>query len=727
MDLKIKLMELTGLTNCVLTGRGATAIYLILKALNLPEGSEVIMPSFLCPSPGVVTKLAKLNPIFCDVGEDCNINISTVKPKITSNTRVIIAPHIFGTKIKMEPIITLAKKHDIFIIEDCAQAVENGLGGKGDATIFSFGKTKLVDAGYGGAVLTNDPLLAKKIKEIECELPEVQLNKSEKFYYLMNNALEKNLKIDDFEEYKTLFIFKYDNSKTKYINEALSNLETNLEKRKATLTTLCKELPELKVVGPGIHRGCFFVNSSIKRDKIVRDLREKNLWVGTLYTPINRVFSNQKDSEFPNAIYAKNHIINFILTPNILEKEPLDETIKIVKSRLKKPQIVLLLGGSHFYAPAIPIIQSVGAKVLLVDRDENPIGKALANYFEVVDIIDKNGVLQIAKKYDVDAIMAVNDYGVLTAAYVANALNLVTNSEEVALASIEKLQMRNIWKKEGVKIPKFKLIHSLKEAKNAALEIGYPVIIKPSGNMGASRGIQKANSNQELHEAFNEAIKYDENILIEECVIGTEHSVEGVIQNGNVTIFGISQKIKTPEPVRVDLAVFYPSQLFEKQQIEVINEVTKAAKSLGLKNGAVHAEICYTKNGPVLFEIASRPGGGRIPSDCLPLFNCTNQTKALTEILLGKHFTFKKCNEKGVVLGFIIAKPGKVIDTSPCNKTSELEYVHACESFKKVGDIVNEVKAGGDRAGYFIVTANSLDEALDYYNQLCDSRLIITR
>ncbi|MBW2988293.1 ATP-grasp domain-containing protein, partial [Candidatus Woesearchaeota archaeon] len=422
------------------------------------------------------------------------------------------------------------------------------------------------------------------------------------------------------------------------------------------------------------------------------------------------------------------HIINFIVEPSVLEREPLSITIQIAKGVIKKERVVLLLGGSHFYAPAIKHIHEMGMKVLLVDRDPEPIGKRFADYFENINIVDATNVKRVAKAYDVDAVMAVNDYGVMTASKVSQALGLIGNPEEVALATTVKSVMRERWKEAGVPIPKFRIVKSLKEAIFAVDEIGgYPVILKPSGNMGASRGVRKVSSVEELKAAFKLSAMYDQSILVEEYLVGSEHSVEGLVYDGEVEIIAVSEKIKTPEPYRVDLAVIYPSSLTNEQLKQVEAAVIAAAKSLGIKNGAIHAEVCYTAQGPKLFEIASRPGGGRIPSDCVPLHNGVDMTKELVKVLLGISPSIKKRYFRGVVLGFIIAKPGVVVDISECERLNKLPFVHVCESLKRVGDRVGPVRAGGDRAGYFIVTGKTRDEALSHYFELSEMDIIKTK
>jgi dTDP-4-amino-4,6-dideoxygalactose transaminase/biotin carboxylase len=736
-----------GRKHCLLTSRGATAIYLILKALNLPRNSEVIMPSFLCVSPAIVTLFAELRPVFCDIDlSDCNMDLKDLENRITGRTKVIIAPHMFGSPIDMKRLLAIAKANDLFVIEDCAQSIGTKFdklitGSFGHAAIFSFGKTKIADVGYGGAVLTDKKDLFFKMKEIEEKLPEIQniTELSKKAYSLFSSELNKKsenrkkIKKSLILEIKDLYVHRFNDKKLEDLEKVLADLDDILEERNGLAKILTAKLQAKNMLFIGelqdraFHRACFMVRSKITRDKIVRKLRENELYVGTLYPSIHSLFSDQNNNEFKNSIYAEEHIINYILDPKVTHRETIRKFVDISKEVDARRKKLLVLGGSHFYAPVIKLLQEKGLSVLLVDKDPNPVGKKYANFFENIDIVESDAVIDIAKKYDIDAVMAINDYGVMTASKVASALGLIGNYENVALATTNKAIMRQKWYEADVPIPKFKLVTKIYQALNCIEELGgYPVIIKPSNNMGASKGILKISSDEELKQAFSKSQRIDKDILLEEYLIGSEHSVEGLVYQNKATILAISDKIKTPEPFRVDKAVQYPSRLSAAEKRRVESVVIKAAKSLGVKYGAIHAEVCYTKSGPKLFELASRPGGGRIPNDCLPLYNGINMSSELAKLLLDEDFSTVKQYSKSVILGFITPPPGTIQSISGCSEAEKMDYVYVCESLKKVGDDITEVKTGGDRAGYFIVKADNIDTAYDYYQEMQKKTLIRT-
>ena len=158
---------------CQGVANGTDALEIVIKALDLPKGSEIIVPanSFISSSESVTRSGHKV--VFCDCNEhNYTISIPSLKSKITSNTKAIVVVHLYGHPCNMDEILTLAKKHNLKVIEDCAQSHGAEYKGKrvgaiGDAGTFSFYPGKNLGAyGDGGAIVTNNEELAKKCKMI---------------------------------------------------------------------------------------------------------------------------------------------------------------------------------------------------------------------------------------------------------------------------------------------------------------------------------------------------------------------------------------------------------------------------------------------------------------------------------------------------------------------------------------------------------------------------------
>lgn len=156
---------------CVGTGNGLDALVLPLKALGIGEGDEVIVPSNTFIATALAVTYVGATPVFVEPQIDTfNIDVTKIEEKITDKTKAIIPVHLYGQPCDMDPIIQMAKKHNLYIIEDCAQAHGATYKGKvvgsfGDAAGFSFYPGKNLGAlGDAGATVTNNADLAKKVR-----------------------------------------------------------------------------------------------------------------------------------------------------------------------------------------------------------------------------------------------------------------------------------------------------------------------------------------------------------------------------------------------------------------------------------------------------------------------------------------------------------------------------------------------------------------------------------
>lgn len=165
--------EYCGVKYCVGVASGLDALILILKAMNIGNGDEVIVPSNTYIATALAVSYNAAKPVFVEPEiETFNINPSKIEEKITSNTKAIIAVHLYGRTADMDAINAIAKKYNLKVIEDAAQAhgakyKGRKAGSLGDAAGFSFYPGKNLGAlGDGGCVTTNDKALADKIRAL---------------------------------------------------------------------------------------------------------------------------------------------------------------------------------------------------------------------------------------------------------------------------------------------------------------------------------------------------------------------------------------------------------------------------------------------------------------------------------------------------------------------------------------------------------------------------------
>lgn len=163
-----------GVTNCIACNSGTDALYLALRALEVGVGDEVITTPFTFVATAEVISAVGAKPIFVDIETTTfNLDLQQVTAAITPNTKAIIPVHLFGQPVDMTALMTIAQSHNLAVIEDCAQSTgatwdDGKVGSIGHIGCFSFYPTKnLGGCGDGGAITTNDPAIAAKLRVLK--------------------------------------------------------------------------------------------------------------------------------------------------------------------------------------------------------------------------------------------------------------------------------------------------------------------------------------------------------------------------------------------------------------------------------------------------------------------------------------------------------------------------------------------------------------------------------
>ncbi len=172
-ELEKELAVYLDIKHCVTVGSGTEALTLALRALHLPQQSEVITTPFTFIGTAEAIINAGLRPVFVDIDEQSyTIDPRCVESAITERTKVILPVHLYGKPANMQALLQIATKNNLIIIEDCAQAIgasiqEKKVGTFGTFGCFSFYPTKNLGAyGDGGLVTTNDCELAQRIIQL---------------------------------------------------------------------------------------------------------------------------------------------------------------------------------------------------------------------------------------------------------------------------------------------------------------------------------------------------------------------------------------------------------------------------------------------------------------------------------------------------------------------------------------------------------------------------------
>ena len=171
LSLEEEFARYIGVTHGIGVGSGTEALHLALAACGIGVGDEVITVSHTAVATVAAIKLAGATPVLVDIEPNFfTLDPSKLKAAITPKTKAIIPVHLYGQSVDLDPILEIARKRNLYVIEDCAQAhgatyKEKRVGSLSDISCFSFYPTKNVGAlGDGGIVVTNNAKLAKKAK-----------------------------------------------------------------------------------------------------------------------------------------------------------------------------------------------------------------------------------------------------------------------------------------------------------------------------------------------------------------------------------------------------------------------------------------------------------------------------------------------------------------------------------------------------------------------------------
>jgi perosamine synthetase len=162
--------EYCGVRHAVAVTNGTTALHLALVALGVADGDEVIVPTLTYVATANAVRYCNAKPVFVDNDpRTFNIDPGAIEEQITERTKGIMPVHIYGHPADMDPIVEIAARHGLFVLEDAAEAVGarykgRKVGGLGHCATFSFFGNKIITTGEGGMLTTNDDALAARLR-----------------------------------------------------------------------------------------------------------------------------------------------------------------------------------------------------------------------------------------------------------------------------------------------------------------------------------------------------------------------------------------------------------------------------------------------------------------------------------------------------------------------------------------------------------------------------------
>lgn len=339
---------------------GRAALYIVLKALGVGVGDEVIIQSFTCVAVCNSIIATGARPVYADIDEALNMSVLDIEEKISKKTKAIITQHTFGIPADIDRIMQISEKYKIPVIEDCAHSIGTKVNGKtigtfGTLSIFSFGRDKAFSSVSGGMAITKDKVLGKKIKEFQEKLdyPSLSWITSNLFHPIafslilpMYNLLIGKILLVIFQKLhfltipvysiekkgkmETSFIKKMPNAQAVLALHQLKKHDRFNATRNFFVEFYRKELSEIgayKLPYDSINPLLRFPVLTDKRDKIIKDLKKRGIYLGKWYSEIidpkgvNFESIGYKIGSCPRAENIVQRILNLPTYPTLSSKQ----------------------------------------------------------------------------------------------------------------------------------------------------------------------------------------------------------------------------------------------------------------------------------------------------------------------------------------------------------------------------------------------------------------------
>lgn len=319
-----KVSEYVGAADSVGVASGTDALFLALKGLGIGKGDEVVTSPFTFFATAEAILYTGATPVFADIEPDTfNIDPERIKEKVNRRTKAVLPVHIFGHPADMEAITDIARRHNLYVVEDCAQAFGASCGGRivgsfGDAGCFSFYPSKNLGAcGDGGLITVKDPALSENIRKLRNHGSSAQY---------MHDTVGSNSRLDELQA--GILLVK------------LKRIDDYNEKRRKKAALYTKLISG--DVAPPVQREGFrhvyhqYTVRTPKRDAIRKRLAEEDI-PSMVYYPLPLHlqkalgFLGCKEGDFPEAERAAKEVLSLPMYPELPDSD-IEKTAEALKN-----------------------------------------------------------------------------------------------------------------------------------------------------------------------------------------------------------------------------------------------------------------------------------------------------------------------------------------------------------------------------------------------------------
>lgn len=407
---------------------------------------------------------------------------------------------------------------------------------------------------------------------------------------------------------------------------------------------------------------------------------------------------------------------------------------------------LMIIGAGPNQMPAIRMARQRGYRVTVTDYDAGAVGFAEADHYGVVSTRDAAATVAFARKLHerepLDGVMTLASESAIAVASVAEALGLPGTSRTSAWLATHKVDRQRAFAAADIPAPGFQAASSLEEGLAAAGQLGWPVVVKPADSAG-SRGVRLVRDREGMASAVEEirGVSGQAEFLVEEYLEGTEHSIEGVVLDGEVFWAAISDrnyddKHRYP-PYFLEDGDTLPSLVSDAVAEEIRLASTRAVRALGIDWGPVKGDIIVSNRGARVrvLEMAARLSGDYFCYETIPLHNGIDLLAVVMDMAVGNAIDpsrLRPSQSHGVALRYVWPEPGVVTAIRGVDEARHMPGVHFVRLEPRwaglaPGDSIAPARSMGERVMSVMAWGVDREEAVARVGRAVDTIHIETR
>lgn len=394
---------------------------------------------------------------------------------------------------------------------------------------------------------------------------------------------------------------------------------------------------------------------------------------------------------------------------------------------------LLIVSAGVEAVAGIEVAKSMGLHVVVSDMNPDAPGFAVADDQLLASTYDIGATVAAARAYHdqvrpLDGVICIASDVPLTVASVAATLGLPGILVESARLATDKLAMKQRFAADGVPIPWFSPVNSVKQLRELVATQGLPLVIKPVDSRG-SRGVLRLTPAVDLDWAYKVARDYSPTgrVMLERFLPGPQVSTESLIIDGQACTPGFSDRnyeyLERYAPHIIENGGQLPSHLDATTQRAVRDLVQQAAASMGIRNGVVKGDIVVTKGQPHVIELAARLSGGYFCTHEIPLNTGVDLVGTAIRQALGERVDPEELTPKWnrpVAQRYLFPAPGVVRAVEGVDRFADHPDVAYLEIRVKPGDRMSPIDSHSARAGVVITTGANAASAVSIAENVID-------